>query len=143
MVINLNFRFTTPHQYLFIHHHIKHLLLLWEKERRKEIYIVKEESPDELLLHYPGETYMEMVLHELEPVFFQTLATDTAQFEAVLGATFVYQKKLIGMYYRKDRLQDASPYFFEIADEQLREIPDEEYETVVNMFSQEFPEYIA
>ena len=141
MVIHLNFRFTTPHQYLFIHQHIKHLLLLWEKERRKEIYIIKEEQADELLLHYPGETYMEMVLQELEAVFFQTLATETEEFEAVLGATFVYQNKLIGMYYHKNQLQKLSPFFFEIVDEQLKEIPDEDYEDVAKKFSQEFPEY--
>lgn len=139
----MKIRFQTPHQYVFYHHHVKHLLLVWEKEKKKELYLIKEEKEDECLLQYPGETYTEMVLQELEPVFFQTLKTEEEQFPAILGATFLYQKRLMGMYYHQYRPEEEPPYFFEIKDEQLVEIADDEYEKVVQTFAQEFPEYIS
>lgn len=143
LVITLKLRFHTPHQYVFYHHHIKHLLLLWEKEQKKELYLIKEEANEEMLLQYPGETYTEMVLQELEPIFFQTLETEEEQFPAILGATFFYQKRLIGMYYHQHRPTEEPPYFFEIRDEQIVEIADKEYQDVAKTFLKEFPEYTS
>lgn len=142
MVVFVNIQFQTPHQYVFFHHHIKHLLLIWEKERKKEIYLVQDETDDQMILQYPGETYMEMVLQELEPVFFQTLATETEEFPAILGATFMYQKRLIGMYYHQYRPTEEPPYFFEITNEQIQEIPEEDYESIAQTFMQKYPDYI-
>ena len=139
----MKIRFQTPYQYVFYHHHIKHLFLIWEKEQKKEIYIMKEETADECLLQYPGETYTEMILQELEPVFFQTLETEDEQFPAILGATFSYQKRLIGMYVHQFRPEEEPPYFFEIKNEQLVELADEEYEEIAKAFAREYPEYVS
>lgn len=138
----MKIRFATPHQYIFVHHHVKHVLLLWDKEKRKEIYVVDDESAEELVLRYPGETYTERVLQELEAVFFQTLATETEQFAAVLGVTFLYHNRLIGMYYHREQPETQPPYFFEIADEALLEISDQDYPAVVQAFQAAFPEYV-
>lgn len=137
----MEIRFQTPHQYLFIHHGIKHLLVIWQKEHKKEIYIVEEEK-ESLLLRYPGETYREMILDELGDVFFPVLETEEGSFPTALGATFLYQNRLIGMYYRRENPEEQ-PFFFEIRDKQLLDLSDEEYAEVVQQFMKEFPEYIA
>ncbi|SFJ22474.1 hypothetical protein [Thermoflavimicrobium dichotomicum] len=137
----MEIRFQTPYQYLFIHQNVKHLLLLWKKERKKEIYVVHEEN-NTLYLRYPGETYTEIVLDQISPIFFQQLETEEGAFQAVLGATFEYRGKLIGMYYPQENPTEQL-YFFEIREDKILEIPDEEYESVVQTFIREFPEYIA
>jgi hypothetical protein len=137
----LRIRFQTPYQYLFVHCNVKHLLLLWRKERKRELYVVEEEG-DELLLRYPGETYAERVLDEIEPVFFQRLETDNGPFLAILGATFLYGERTMGMYYHPDRPNEEI-YFFEIREGRIHEIDDHEYENVVKAFMSEFPEYFA
>lgn len=138
----MQIRFQTPHQYLFIHQNVKHLLLLWKKERKRELYIVEEEGTDTVFLRFPGETYVEMVLQEIEPIFFQRLETETGPFPAILGATFPYQERLIAMYYHRDNPAEEL-YFFEIQGEKLIEIKEEEYQKVVQTFMDEFPEYMA
>jgi|GEM_PF-1866034 len=139
----MQIRFETPYQYVFYHHHVKHLLVIWEKEQRKDLYIIKEETPEELVLQYPGETYRETVLQELEPVFFQTLETEEERFPAILGATFSYQKRLIGMYYHQHRPDKEPPYFFEIKNEKLVELSDEDYAEVIKVFANEYSEHIS
>ena len=78
----MHIRFQTPHQYFFIYENVKHLLLLWSKEQHRELYIVEEEG-DVLNLRYPGETYRELVLEQLEDIFFQRLETEDDQFRGL------------------------------------------------------------
>jgi hypothetical protein len=134
-------RFQTPYQFLFIHQNVKHLLLLWKKENTKQLYIVEEENTS-LVLRYPGETYVEMILDQVEPVFFQELETEEATFSVALGATFSFQDKLIGMYYAPDNPSEQL-YFFEIQEDKIVEISDEDYPVIVQHFIKEFPDYIA
>lgn len=141
----MQIRFQTPHQYFFIHEDIKHLLVLWSKEQHRELYVV-EEHDDALNLRYPGETYAALVLDQLGDVFFQRLETEQEQFRAALASTFYYEKRLIGAYYRADQEEsDAIDeiYFFEIRDQQLLDISDEEYEPIAQQFFEKFPEYIV
>jgi hypothetical protein len=137
----LQIRFQTPKQYLFYHQNVKHLLLIWAKEHTKQLFIVEDEKDQTLSLSYPGETYAEMVLDQVSPIFFQELQTETETFTAILGATFSFRGKLIGMYYHPD--QPATlVYFFQIQGEKIEEIPEAEYADVVEAFLQEFPEYV-
>lgn len=134
----MHVRFGTPHQYVFIHENVKHLLLIWSKESKKQLFVAEEEE-DTLVLRYPGETYTETVLEQVEPVFFLDLEDGV---EAILGATFYHRGRLVGMYYDK-KLPSGPPYFFEIGDGSPSEIPDEDYQEVVHTFAKEFPEYVS
>jgi hypothetical protein len=136
----VHIRFQTPHQYVFIHENVKHLLLVWNKEAARQLYIV-EEKEDGLELRYPGETYTEVVLDQVEPVFFRQLQTEDGLEPVVLGATFHYRDRLIGMYYNREN-PAGYPYFFEIENGDLKDIPDEEYEEVARTFLTEYPEYV-
>lgn len=139
----MNIQFTTPHQYVFIHEHIKHVLLIWEKESRQDIYIIETETPDTMTLRYPGETYRELILDELEPYFFQVLlAEDESEIPVILGATFTFADKLVGMYYQKTNPSDT-PFFFFLQNENLEDIADDQYASVVDRFRLEFPTYIT
>lgn len=137
----MNIQFATSHQYLFYHQNVKHLLLLWKKERKRELYIV-EEKENTLHLRYPGETYVDTILHEIEPLFFQQLLTEEGPLAVILGATFSYHDKLIGMYYTPP-LSAEDFYFFEIQGDAIVEIEDAEYECVVQAFKECFGEYIT
>lgn len=136
----MNIQFTTPHQYLFYHQNVKHLFLLWKKERKRELYVVQEEGST-LYLRYAGETYVDTVLHEIEPIFFQRIISEKGPQAVILGATFSYENKLIGMYYFPPA-SDEELYFFEIRDETIVEIDDKHYEDVVHAFKEEYKEYI-
>lgn len=141
----MRIEFQTPHQYFFIHEQIKHLLILWSKDQHRELYVV-EEKGDSLLLNYPGETYRDLLFDQLGDIFFQRLETDSDSFRAALAATFTYNDQLFGAYYPAEQPQTApirELYFFEISDQELREIPDHEYERVVKTFFQTFPEYMT
>ncbi len=137
----MQIRFQTPQQYLFYHQNVKHLLLIWAKEHTKQLFIVEDEGNQTLTLHYPGETYTEMILDQVEPIFFQELQTEEETFTAILGATFSFREKLIGMFYHPNQLTKQI-YFFQIQGESIMEIPEAEYADVVDTFCREFPEYV-
>ena len=138
--IRLIFQFQTQHQYMFIHNRTKHLLLIWEQEQTTEIYLV-EEQEENPILHYPGQTYQQEILQLLDPVFFLNVDTGSETLTTVLGATFPYQNKLIGYYVPQDPEKDWDlVYFFDITNGKVRNIPDREFDTVVNTFRREFPD---
>ena len=136
----MDIRFNTPHQYLFYHQNVKHLFLLWKKEKKRELYIV-EDDQGHILLRYPGETYVDTVLHEIEPIFFQHLVNEEGPLAVILGATFSYKQIVIGMYYTPPH-PNEDLYFFQIEEERIREIEDSEYENVVHEFMTKFKDYI-
>ncbi|SHF31554.1 hypothetical protein SAMN05444392_1153 [Seinonella peptonophila] len=136
----MNIHFSSPHQYLFFHYHIKHLLVIWKKELRKDIYIVQDDNEESITVKYPGETYRERVLQEIEAVFFQTLEMDQELFQVHLVATFPYQNQLIGIY-QDAKDSQKQPFLFAIVDEELQELTDQEYEQAWHIALQEFPEY--
>ncbi|MCS1351315.1 hypothetical protein [Mechercharimyces sp. CAU 1602] len=137
----MNIRFGTSHQYVFIHENVKHLLLIWEKETKKQLFIVIEEDHDgDLTLTHPGQLYEEMVLDDLDSLFFQTLITTDKAIQAVLGATFHFEGHLVGMYYERN-VDHPTISFFYIEDGVLIDIPEHEYEPVAQAFLNKFPEY--
>lgn len=141
----MQIRFKTPHQYFFIHEGIKHLLLLWSKEQHRELYVV-EERDHVIHLQYPGETYRDLLLDQLQDIFFQRLEIENTQFRTALAATFYYSNRLIGAYYPSEQ-SESKPieqlYFFEIREQNIVEIPDDDYEAVARTFFENFPEYIV
>ncbi|MBD1371457.1 hypothetical protein IC620_03695 [Hazenella sp. IB182357] len=136
----MQIQFQTPHQYVFIHNDVKHLYLLWKKEQTRELYIVESEN-ESMTLRHPGESYIDYVLLEIEPIFFRHLEMDGVVFSAILGATFSYQNRLMAMYYDADKSGDT-PIFFEIKDDEIFDISEEDYPLVVQTFKEAFPEYI-
>lgn len=135
----MNIKFSTKHQYLFSHHQIQHALIIWDKESRQDIYLAETETPDTITLRYPGETYRERLLDELEPYFFQVLLTDIDnEIAVILGATFDFQDQLVGMYYSKNET-DHTSYFFYLQDGQLSDIADEDYTDVIQQFRLTYP----
>lgn len=141
----MHIRFQTPHQYFFIHEGIKHLLLLWSKEQHRELYVV-EEQDDVMNLQYPGETYRDLLLDQLQDIFFQRLEVEDDSFRTALAATFHYKNRLIGAYYPSEQTESQpieQLYFFEIREQNIVEIPDDDYEQVAQTFFDTFPEYIV
>ncbi|WP_044642665.1 hypothetical protein [Risungbinella massiliensis] len=136
------FQFQTPYQFLFLHHNVQHLLVVWEKEQKKEIYLVDQISPDRMELLHPGESYQEQVLDEVGEFFFSQLELQKERISVILAATFEWKKKLYATFYQKEKLQEEL-YFFEIQDRALTEIPDEIYEEVVIFFQKHHQEYFA
>ncbi|WP_028776187.1 hypothetical protein [Shimazuella kribbensis] len=135
----MNVHFATEHQYIFSHHHIQHVLLIWDKETRKDIYIVETETPDTLTLRYPGETYRERILDELEPYFFQVLLSeDQKEIPVILGATFAFHDQTVGMYYTKKEI-NSIPYFFFLRESELMDIPEQSYGQVIQQFRSTHP----
>lgn len=134
-------QFNTPQQYLFIHERVKHLLILWKQEQITEIYIVEEENGNDLLLRHPGRLYVERLIQQLDPIFFLTIDTGSSTVPLALGATFYHNKKLIGYYVPSDpSLKWETVYFFEISDQRVINIPDQELSQVIHSFRNEFPE---
>lgn len=138
----MHIQFQTPYQFLFIHQNVKHLLVIWEKEHKKEIYIVDQESSEHLLLQYPGEAYREHVLDEVEAIFFPQIQLEDKEIPVILAATFQRNDHLYAVYYPKDRIRDEL-YFLQVKeqDQQLVEIPEDEYLSIVEYFQELYPEY--
>jgi hypothetical protein len=136
----MNIRFSTSHQYLFSHEQISHVLVLWDKEARIDIYLIDTETPDSLTLRYPGETYRERLWDELGPYFFQVLLDENEQeIPVVLRATFHYKDQLVGMFLAKD---DLTPYFFYLHHGKLADIAEEEYSFVIEQFRVVYPQLL-
>lgn len=138
----MNIRFQTPYQFLFLHRDVKHLLVIWEKERKKEIFLVDHEEQNQLTIRYPGESYQAHILDEIEEIFLPKLECDGEIIPVILAATFEWNQRLYAVYYPKDKITEEL-YFFEIIDGQLQEISDEKYEQVISYYQKTYSDYFA
>jgi len=136
-------RFNGATPYSFYYEDAELVLLTWERDDAKFLFRVEEQSEEEWVLNYPGETFASRVLDAIQSIFFVQVQeeADTPASLYVLGSYFVFQNKVYGAYYPRDganlemllfRLGGEAPAY------ELEPIEGEEYRAASAYFAQNY-----
>lgn len=139
--LNIRFRGATPFVFYFENVHL--LLLTYERDDAKFLYRIAEQSGTDIMLDYPGETFVERVLDTLSKVFFvQVQEGEGAEAEQyVIGSYYELEGRMYGAYYQRES-DSADVVLFrfdgEAPDFELVPIEGDEYQQAAGYFIENF-----
>ncbi|MCL6548361.1 MAG: hypothetical protein K6T30_05575 [Alicyclobacillus sp.] len=135
----------TPHAFLFENAHL--LLICFDRDEAKFLFLIRDQRAGELVLDYPGRAFTERVLDTIEPIFFiQVSMDDQAQAHRyALGSYFLVGNRRYGAYYRRDAEQPDVVLFRidgEPPDVVLTVPDDEEYRDAARAFAEQHADVV-
>lgn len=138
---NPRFSFPNGEQYAFLFENAHLLLLSWDRDDAKFLFLIKEHRDDGLILDYPGATFTNRVLDAIQNIFFVQVQEETGEARRyVLGSYFESADRSYGAYYERD-VPHPEVVLFRIdgdAPDLTLEVLDEaEHERVAATFSQQ------
>jgi hypothetical protein len=138
---NPRFAFPKAEQFAFLFENAHLLLLAWDRDQAKFLFLIQEQKEDGLLLDYPGETFTNRVLDTVENIFFVQVeeeGNDPRRY--VLGSFFAIGSQKYGAYYERDK-ENPEVVLFRIdgdaPDFQLEVLDEDEYAKVAPIFAEQ------
>lgn len=136
------FTFPDADKYAFIYYEAHLLLMAFDRDDAKFLFVINHEGGDPIRLKYPGQTFTDRVLDDIERIFFVTLEEpDRAPTRLVLGSLFEVSGKRFGAYYEAGAEQ-PEVVLFEVhgtAPEYELRVPEEAvYETASRVFAERY-----
>jgi hypothetical protein len=139
--------FAKANYYAFFFEDVHLLLITWNRDEKKEIYRIERQEEDTLVLDYPGDLFVEQVLHVIENIFFVTVKEGEREGKYALGVYFVIGEQPYGVYYEKNE-SDQPPelIFFRVIDDGngygLQVVEDEEeHREVTETFMNQYADF--
>jgi hypothetical protein len=135
------FAFPKAEQFAFLFENAHLLMLSWERDNAKFLFLIKEHQENGLVLDYPGETFTNRVLDTLENIFFVQVEEEGEHPKRyVLGSFFAVGKANYGAYYERG-VENPNVVLFRIDGEapdfQLEVLEEDEYERIAPIFAQQ------
>jgi hypothetical protein len=141
--------FAKANSYAFFFEDVHLLLINWDRDEKKEIYRIERQEGDTLVLDYPGDLFVEQVLHVIENIFFVTVREGDREGKYALGVYFVIGEQPYGVYYEKNK-SDQPPelIFFRVIDDGngygLQVVEDEEeHRLVTETFMNQYTDFFS
>lgn len=137
---DLAIRFPKAEQYAFLYENAHLLLLSWDRDQAKFLFLIQGHDESGLRLDYPGETFTNRVLDAIQNIFFVQVTDDSDTVKYVLGSYFVVDGQAYGAYYERDREQPDVVLFRiegEAPDFSLEVLDEAEFERVSVAFSEQ------
>jgi|GEM_PF-5229073 len=137
------FRFHQSEQYAFLYENVHLLMVTWTRDNAKFLFRIEAQSENgELQLDYPGETFSNRVLDNLERIFFIQVQSENSAGKAyVLGSYFEVDGQMYGAYYERQAEQRPEVVLFKLEGEAPNhslEVPsEEEYQRAAAAFSEQ------
>ncbi|MCL6593289.1 MAG: hypothetical protein K6T31_04885 [Alicyclobacillus sp.] len=140
------YAFAKAEQYAFLFENAPLLLVSWDRDEAKFLFLIKEVRADGVILDYPGQTFTDRVLDTISQVFFIQVAEEGQPARRyVLGSLYDWEGRLYGAYYERDatepnvvlfRLQGDPPDF------ELVLLDDQEYEQAAAAFAEQHQDWL-
>jgi len=110
---NHKFRFVKGREYSFFHEDVHLLLIDFERDNKKELFLVGEVEEDgTYLLEYPGELFTEQLQELISSIFFLQVKEDHREGKYALGAFFTCERKEYALYYDREQPENQELVFF-------------------------------
>ncbi|MBX5435612.1 MAG: hypothetical protein IRZ33_00170 [Alicyclobacillaceae bacterium] len=144
--VRMLFPKAAPYAFLFENAHL--LLLCFERDQAKFLFLIREQRDGEVVLDYPGRTFTERVMDAVEQIFLVQVQTDddAEPVRYVLGSYFVVGSQPYGAYYPRDA-RDLTVVLFRIdgagADARLSVPEGDEYERAARAFEEQHADFLA
>jgi hypothetical protein len=139
---DLRFMFPKAKHYAFVFENAHLLLVSWDRDDTKLLFVIQEHQADALMLDYPGQTFTHRVMDIIEHIFFVQLAEgDKEPRKYVLGSYFVVGNRAYGAYYPEAVSAEPEVVLFRIAGEPpnlvLDPLGEEEYPEAAAAFREQ------
>lgn len=135
--------FPKADQYAFLYENAHLLMLSFERDQTKFLFLIKEQKDGELMLDYPGETFTNTVLDAIQNIFLiqvEEEGGDTRKY--AMGSYFIVDGRRYGAYYeRESEAENPNVVLFRIEGEgtaaALEVLDEQEYDRVARTFTEE------
>jgi hypothetical protein len=129
----------TPFAFLFENAHL--LLLTWERDNAKFLFLIQHEDDGTLHLDYPGELFTSRVMDAIESIFFiQVQEEGTEPKRYALGSYFKVGSRTYCAYYQRD-VERPDVVLFRVEGEApqhtLEVLDPKEYQAVAEAFQEQ------
>lgn len=115
---NLKLMFPKAKHYAFVFENAHLLLVSWDRDDAKHLFVINEHQADALMLDYPGQTFTQRVMDIIENIFFVQLEENNEEpRKYVLGSYFVAGNTAYGAYYPEAASAQAEVVLFRITGE--------------------------
>lgn len=141
--------FTYPradyHAFFFEDTHL--LLVQWERDDKRELYLIAGQKDEVLELDFPGELYTEQVMDVTGNIFFISVQEESDVKRYILASYFVLNDIRYAVYYERGATQPGELVFFRVVDEGtsygLEVIEDEtEYASVAEEIEKRYTDFV-
>jgi hypothetical protein len=100
---NPRLAFPNANSYAFLFENAHLLLMSWDRDDAKFLFLIREHQSDGLVLDYPGAAFTNRVMDVIERIFFVRLEEEGSEpKQYVLGSYFLVGNQAYGAYYEKD-----------------------------------------
>lgn len=101
--VDLQCSFPSAKKFAFIFENAHLMLLTWERDDTKLLFLIKEQSDGKVVLDFPGRTFVDRVMDMIDKFFFiQVQSDDGVANRYVLGSYFYIGNKRYGAFYERD-----------------------------------------
>jgi hypothetical protein len=144
-VPKLAFPNANPYAFLFENAHL--LLLSWDRDDAKFLFLIREHRPEGLVLDYPGAAFTNRVMDAIEHIFFVQLEEEGSEArQYVLGSYFLVGNQAYGAYYEKNATEPAV-VLLRVTGEppnlQLEVLDDDEHQRVASAFAEQHADFLT
>ncbi|MBX6395650.1 MAG: hypothetical protein IRY98_08010 [Alicyclobacillaceae bacterium] len=109
------FTFAKAQPYAFFYEEAQLVLWQFDRDNRRDVYVLHELDGDVAVLEYPGETFTQRILEELGDIFFVSLEHEGQSVQAALGAVFDHEGRRYVAYYNREETNVPTVWFFRLA----------------------------
>ncbi|UOF89123.1 hypothetical protein LSG31_14500 [Fodinisporobacter ferrooxydans] len=144
-------QFPNAAHFVFFYEDTQMLLLVWERDFTKALYLVLDHQEDgTLVLDYPGSLFTERLMELVDTVFFIQVTENEVDTKYAIGAYFQAGEDWFGAYYPREsaNMSDILPeiVFFKIVESgatlEVQEIEENEHKTVTEAFLNKYREIL-
>ncbi|MDQ0191230.1 DUF1292 domain-containing protein [Alicyclobacillus cycloheptanicus] len=138
--------FPKAEQYAFLYENAHLLMLSWERDNAKFLFLIVDQKDGELVLDYPGERFTNTVLDTIENIFLIQVQEESGEAKRyALGSYFVAGSRRYGAYYeRETESEEPNVVLFRIEGEapdlSLEVLDEDEYQEVAQIFVEQHNE---
>jgi hypothetical protein len=145
------FQFKQAKQYMFFYEDTQVLLLVWERDQTKMLFIVLDQLPDgTYVIDYPGSLFTERLMELVDSIFFIQVQEQERSERYAMGAYFQEGDLWFGAYYPRVEQEGAGNVpeivFFKVDDTegmlQLKELEHDEHQVAIQAFLKRYQDIL-
>jgi hypothetical protein len=136
--LKMMFPKASKHAFFFENAHL--LLLSWERDNAKFLFMIEGQTEDGIELEFPGGLFTNQVLDAIENIFFIQVNEGAEATKYTLGSYFYVENVKYGAYYERDS-DNPSVVLFRLSGEapnfDLEVLDEDEFNTVSAAFTEQ------
>ena len=142
----LSFQFPNAEKHAFVYENAHLMMLSWERDNAKLLFLIRNHDEHGLQLDFPGELFVNQVLDTVENIFFIQVNEGESSTKYALGSYFFVDGVRYGAYYQRDVMNPEVVLFRiegEVPDLTLEVLEEDEFAYVSQAFTEQHQEMMG